>query len=323
MKITVGVSTYGMVDRVNSFMMSFWNSFEESQHEVSCVCVDDGTSNLAKVRERERECKKMKFTFIPHGENRGIPAAWNTIINYAAEQKSEVVIIFNDDIYFIRPGWISQMAYFFEKNDNVGTVGFPLVNEKGFNDRDSRWLVNPGVCGAAVGCAFGARPEDLLSIENPDGSRGYWEDLISFHEEVHMGFKLAEKKKFSFMLPWPPVRHWGGQTFQTNANLTWRQTSPYLPMDTFLSYSRSSAFYIDQCEEQYSKGFADRMMYSRAMFCKYWGILDKPRQMQIDGEMVDIWNEPQKYVHSLVVPKQINQKVGWINKSGKVEEAIL
>lgn len=324
MNITVGVSTYGPLDRVNKFMLSFWNSFEESAHVVSTVCVDDGTPNPGKVRERERDCKRLKFDFIAHEKNRGIPAAWNTIVKYAIEKNSDMVMIFNDDIYFIHPGWISRMAFFFENNQNLGTVGYPIVNEPGFNDNDSRWGTTPGLCGAAVGCSFAASPQVIYSIENPDKSKGYWEDLVSFHEETTMGFRMAQMGYLSWMLPWPPVRHDGGRTFHSSPELTWRDPSEYMPMEQYLDYARSSPFYIPQYEDMYAKGRVDRMMYSRAMFCKYWGILDLPRKMDIGDEKdVDIWNEPQKYVHQLVVPRTAGREIMWLNKEGKQEKAML
>lgn len=322
-KVVVGVSTYGMVDQVEGFIRSFWNSSEEVGVEILPVCVDDGTPNRARVREREAFCRRNHFEFIAHSTNRGISAAWNSIIGYAKDQGAEVAIIFNDDIRMLGPGWLTRMLYFFDNNQDLGTIGFPLVHEMGFSDTDPRWDVAPGVVGAAVGCSFAVRVEDAFSIDNPDGSIGLWDDLLSFHEEVHLGFRLAQKGKTSFMLPWPPVWHKGGQTFAANPELTFRAPSPFLPIEEFLRYARSSAFYLKEYEPYYEKGRVDRMMYSRAMFCKYWGILNMDRKMVIDDIERDIWNEPQIYVHQLVVPKRLDKEIVWINKSGKRETTIV
>lgn len=320
MKIAVGVSTYGVLERVNKFIRSYWNTLEESTHTILPVCVDDGTPDPSAVRERAEFCKKWKFEFLPHRVNRGIPAAWNTILQFAKSNACDLAIIFNDDVYFLRPGWISHMAFFFQQNNPIGAVGYPLVNEKGFDDSDTRWDGGPGLCGAPVGCSFAVAPNLMLSIENPDGSLGYWEDLISFHEETHAGFRLAQAGAPSFMLPWPPVRHEGGQTFHTNPTLALRAESEYLPMAEFLDYARSSAFYLPEYEAFYARGQVDRMMYSRAMFCKYWGILNLPRIAEVDGQEVDIWNEPQRYVHQLVVPTKLHQEIQHIDKFGKIQK---
>lgn len=323
MKVVVGVSTYGMIDQVQGFIRSFLNSQEETGREILTVCVDDGTPNRVKVRERRDYCHRNGFQFIAHDRNRGIPAAWNSILNYAKDQDAYLTFIFNDDIRMMAPGWLTRMIYFFDNNEGIGTVGFPLVHTPGFDDNDARWGVAPGIVGAAVGCSFAVKTDVALSIENPDGSKGYWDDLISFHEEVHAGFRLAQMGYPSFMLPWPPVHHKGGQTFGGNPELTFRDPSPYLSIEEFLNYSRSSAFYLKEYEPYYEKGKVDRMMYSRAMFCKYWGILDMDRKMEIDGIERDIWNEPQIYVHQLVVPKRLEKEIVWINKAGKQEKTIV
>jgi hypothetical protein len=59
------------------------------------------------------------------------------------------------------------------------------------------------------------------------------------------------------------------------------------------------------------------------MFCKYWGILDMDRKMVIDEIERDIWNEPQIYVHQLVVPKRLEKEIIWINKAGKQERTVV
>ena len=291
------------------------------------VCVDDGTKSIDILRARVAKAQQYGFKCIQHGQNRGIPAAWNTIVNHAAENKSEVVVIFNDDIRLLSPGWLTRLVTVFENNQRIATVGLPLCNEPNFDDSQSEkmWGKTPGLVGCAVGCAFAGQPETLLLVENPDGTRGYWEDLVSFHEELQVGFKLAEKGYGSYMLPWPPVYHMGGATFGASPELTWRNPSDYLPMGEFLRYARSSRWYVKQYEDIYEQGRCDRMMYSRAMFCKYWGILGMDRQWidPLNGDIVDIHDEPQRYVHRQVVDQLQGREIAWLNKIGVVEKAIV
>ena len=322
-KIIIGVSTYGLLPRAEGFIKNFWSNIENPKDiEIVPVCVDDGTPNTKIVREREKFCKDWNFNFIHHEKNLGIPAAWNTLASF--DKEANLAIISNDDIRFLAPGWLSRFVHFFERNENIGTVGLPLVNEMGFNDDEERWLGVPGRCGCATGCFFAVRPKDAFSIENPDGSRGWWADLIAFHEELQMGFKLSEQGKLSVMLPWMPVYHQGGATFAASPELTWREPSPYVPMDVFLNYVRSLPWYVPQFEEQYEKGQVDRMAFSRSMFAFYWGILDRERMQELPGQgLVDCWAEPQKWVHHKVVDPIPLREVVYLDKEGKEQKATI
>lgn len=322
-KIVIGASTYGSIPRINSWIKSLWSNMEEIPGiDVSILVCDDGTPDSSVVRQRAQFCRSWNVQFLHNEKNLGIPATWNRICS--AVPDADLVFVSNDDIRFLMPGWLTRLIYFFTRNDNVGMVGLPLVSDMGFKDDDPRWWGTPGRVGAAVGCAFAVRPKDIFAIENPDGSKGFWFTLVSFHEEIHMGFKLAEAGRLSYMLPFPPAFHHGGATFGSSPELTWREPSDYLSKDEFLNYARSSQWYIKEFEEQYSKNIVDRMMYSRAMFAKYWGILDLPRKITLPGwgEEVDVWDEPQKYVHEKVVEKWPGRTIKWLTRDGEEKEFV-
>ena len=316
-KIVIGVTTYGNLDRELGFLRSYWNNRGDSPHEIQLVCVDDGTPNPARVRERGVAVRRLNCDFISNGNNRGIPGSWNVILNYAKDKGAALCGIFNDDIRFVVPGFLERVVYFYEKNENVGAVGLPLINESGFTDSDPRWDCNPGLCGAAVGCSFFVRPEIALSVVNPDGSKGFFEALLSFHEETFCGFKMHELGFQSWMIPWPPAHHAGGQTFQANHELVWRDPVPGLPVEGFLNYVRSCQWYIPQYEEAYAQNKFDRMSYSRYLFCLYYGVLDSERYQEIDGQRVDCYEEPQRLVHSRVVKKKLDRLVFWMDRAGQ------
>ena len=320
MKIIIGASTYGSLPRVHGFVRSFYGNLETTKHELITVVVDDGTPDMNAVREREQFCQQRGFRFLRNEKNLGISATWNRIAS--CEPDADLALIFNDDTRFLAPGWLTRLVHFFENNDDVGTVGLPLVSDMGFKDDEPRWRGVPGRVGAAVGCAFAVQPKKLFTIKNSDDSLGFWDDLISFHEEIHLGFRMAEKGWISYMLPWSPLYHQGGATFQASPELVWREPSSYLSMDEFLTYARSLPWYVADYEKQYAEGTVDRMMFSRGMFCKYWGILDRERMQNIPNypELVDCWAEPQKFVHWKAVNPWPPRIVKYLDKDGKEQQ---
>lgn len=323
MKIVVGVSTYGDIPRANGLFNSFKQFPPSAKHEISYLLVDDGTPNQASVRLREKFCRENGIDFIAHQKNQGISGAWNTILRYAADKQVDFCVISNDDIRSLVSNSLDYMAYFFEKNENIASVGLALVNDpEVFDESLERWNGNPGRCGAAVGCYFGIKPELALSVTNMDGSEGFWLDTRSFHEETHMGFSLAQRGYLSYMLPYPVMRHQGGATFQANPQLVWREPSPYLPLPEFLHWARQSRWFVPQYEQIYAKNQYDRMTASRILFCKAWGILDEVaagrRYQDIKDEKgVDILDEPSKFVHVRTVDIHPPRQIFWLGKDGQ------
>ncbi len=312
--VTVAASTYGTLPRVNGWIQSIWNNLEPDITPKVLV-VDDGTPDIGAVKKRAAYCQKFNVQFLYNEKNLGIPATWNRIFR---EAQTDLVVCFNDDIRLLTPGWLSRLIYVFEQNEKIGGVGLPLVNEKGFPYDDPCWDGDVGRVGAAVGAAFAMRPDVLFQVENPDRSLGFWDDLLSFHEEVHCGFRLAELGYCSLMLPWPPCHHMGGATFQASPELVWRDPSPYLPMKEFLAYVRVLPWYIPQYEEAYSQNKVDRMSYSRAQFCKYWGILKGERMQDVPRQgIVDCFSEPQRKIHEQVVTPLPRREIKWLDRAGK------
>ena len=322
--VTIAASTYGVIPRISGWIQSVWNNLEGNDYfinnkiQMQVLVVDDGTPNEAATRLRAQYCQKFNVRYLLNEKNLGIPATWNRIFR---ESGTDLVVCFNDDIRMLAPGWLSRLIYVFEHNDHIGGVGLPLVNETGFNWNDPRWDVSPSKVGAAIGCSFALMPSVLFQVQNPDESFGFFSRLRSFHEETTAGFKLAELGYDSFMLPWPPCHHMGGATFQANPELVWMEPDPYVPMDEFLKYVRSLPWYIPEYEEYYSKGKVDRMSFSRAMMAKIWGILDMDPMQEIPGEgMVNIWAEPQRWIHYKVVTPRPKRPFRWLDREGKERE---
>jgi len=323
-QVVVAASTYGSLPRVNAFIQSVYNS-SEPNIPYGMLVVDDGTPDQNAVLQRVDYCRKLNVVFSRNSENLGIPGTWNRIFSIAQQEMgADLVVCFNDDIRLLAPGWLSRLIFFFEQNENVGGVGLPLVNEGGFRDNDTRWNAGAGRVGAAIGCAFAMQPDTLFRVVNPDQSRGFWTGLRAFHEEVHAGFKLAQLGYDSFMMPWPPCHHIGGATFRSNEELIWMQFPDGYDMGEFLRYAQGLPWYVSEYEEKYNQGIVDRMMCSRFMFAKEWGLLGGERMRTLsDGQEVDAWAEPQRIVHDMVVTPKPQREIVWLDRAGQVKKGVL
>lgn len=306
--IGIGISTYNDSAMTHNLINSIKvNTPGECDKDYKLVVVDDGTKNASITDGLENViCRGNSVIYFRNSENRGIPATWNKIVQIC---NTDIVIIFNNDILVINPNWLKCIEYFLTQNDKIGTVGFPLIQAGQPYDERS-WGEKPGRVGAAVGCCFGFKKDVWQQVKNPDGSTGFWEDLISFHEETHFGFKLSEMGYYNYMLNFPPMIHAGGQTFQRNPELIERPIdwSRY-NKDEYVNIIMKSPIYPESWKRnnkiawRNSQGIemVDRMAFSRYMFAKYWSVLDS-------------YNAPQIPVHRKVVDPMPGKNVKWLDK---------
>ena len=330
LKFTIGITTYGPIPRAESLIRSLKQHMDKEYGGTPTIILCDNGTQPNLLGPRKLFCEREGITLILHGQNRGIPASWNTIRKHVSAD-IEVLLILSDGVRFLMPGWLTALSYFLEQNHEVGGIGLPLLHRNidngRFDPHESRWDAPAGRVGCAVGCCFAFRPQLADLIVNPDGTTGFWEGLFSFHEEVTFGFRLAEIGYTSYMIPWPPVSYLGGMAFAAHSELTWCDLSPYLTMAEFLEYARSSAWYIPAYEENYAQGKVDCMMMSRAMFCKYWGNMDAAkkggRMRVIKGQEVDILDMPQIFVHECIVTPIPSSRIKWLNQHGQECEDML
>ena len=322
-KVLIGITTYGPIPRAQRLVRTVLDTIDQDI-PYSIAIADDSKGGNFDNKDRRDFCKRHGIALLENDIIGGIPAAWNRLVAHGKQQGAEIIVILSDGVRFLEPGWLSRMAYFLENNEQIGTVGTPTVGEPTFNLNDPRWDGKIGRTGCAVGCSFAFKTEVHSLIKNEDGTVGFYEDLISFHEEIDFGFSLATQGYLSAMLPWPPSYYRGGMAFAAHDELIWRTPSPYLPMETFLKYARMDKNYVKQFEEHYANGRADKMSYSRVIFSKKWGVLNEVdagrRYQNIKGEVVDILSEPQKYVHPTTVDIWPLRRVKYLNRNGKEEE---
>jgi len=138
--------------------------------------------------------------------------------------------------------------------------------------------------------------------------------LVSFYEELDIGFELAKRGYGCYMLPTPAVEHWGSQTFANNTELSVRPIIDYLPKDEYINILSEGhdklSLSLDNHIEQAARGMAYRMDYSRVMFAKKWECEDK-------------LNIPQVEVHAKYVDSLPKTKIRWIDKNNQEQEALI
>jgi GT2 family glycosyltransferase len=216
-RILVGAPTYNTEGRLAALLGSFQRVTSPAWKE-QCLLVglDDGSPLQGARDEAAMACLDNGAEFIQHAENRGIPAAWNSLTRFA---ETELVVLFNDDIELTDPNWLQAAVFFLENNPIAGAVGWPTINQdpvtKEVYYRQDEDAVEPGACGAPVGCCFAFRRKDFDEIG------GFWEELISFYEEIDFGFEMWALGRRNYMLPWPALAHWHSQTFARNPELAY------------------------------------------------------------------------------------------------------
>ncbi len=315
--IGIGVSTYNDFANVNKLINSIKMSTLGSYR---LVVVDDGTRDENTVKALKRVCEGHGVEFSRNSENRGIPYTWNRLTELCAPNPEDIVVLFNNDILVTDKNWLHCIEYFLTENDKIGTVGFPLIFPQDYERtmRERTWGDKPGHVGAAVGCCFGFIKKAWEQVKNPDGSTGFWEDLVSFHEETQFGFRLSELGYYNYMLPWPPMIHYGGMTFDKNREL-WERPVDWHKWDRlnkqeYVDAIKKSKVYPEEWKKDkivWNKDgieFVDRMAFSRYMFAKYWGVLDT-------------YDEPQVEVHKRIVTPMPRRRIKWLDMELKEEEA--
>lgn len=308
MSIGIGISTYNDFEMTGRLIESIKRL---TQGEYKLVVIDDGTKNNEIINTLRSICNSNNAELRTNTQNRGIPYTWNRIVEAL---NTDIVVIFNNDIIVTDPSWLKHIEYFLTNNNMIGGVGFPLIQAGPGQDNydEKAWGDRPGHVGSAVGCSFGFKKEAWEKVKNPDGSTGFWEDLISFHEETSFGFKLAELGYYSYMMNWPPMIHAGGQTFSKNLELIERPVDwSKWNKDEYIQTIQKSTVYPNSWKNDHiiwknrdGVDVVDRMAFSRYMFAKEWNVLDA-------------YDAPQIPIHRKVIDGMPQRKVKWLDKELK------
>lgn len=313
--IGIGISTYNDFANTNALINSIKR---HTQGNYRIVVIDDGTRDERTVSALKRICENHNVQFSRNTVNRGIPYTWNRLTELCAVSPEDIAILFNNDILVTDSNWLRYIEYFLTNNDRIGTAGFPLIypQDEIRTEQERSWGEKPGHVGASVGCCFGFKKNVWQQVENPDGSTGFWEDLVSFHEETNFGFKLSGLGYYNYQLPFPPMVHYGGQTFSRNRELTdrpvdWQKWNKQEYIETInKSKVYPEEWKKDKIAWKNEKGedIVDRMAFSRYMFAKHWNVLPA-------------YDAPQVPVHERVVTPMLKRRVKWLDQELKEQEA--
>jgi GT2 family glycosyltransferase len=244
-KVTIGIPVYNNANNVKNLVFALRSTAESLDNKAEIVILDDGSPNGAVAEDVRNFCERNGLAFIRRTANCGVPAAFNEITRRSS---GEVVILLNDDIRPTEAGWFESIVQAFELNPAVGIVYWcqkQVDSSSGMPIRytsDSKYLVESGIrhpllrsnfCGAF----FAFRKCMWRGIRQPDGSVGFWEDLLAYGEEIDFSSECHQQGRHILQLPivW---EHLQSQTFASHPAQRIRRTlSPYLDDQEFARIS--------------------------------------------------------------------------------------
>lgn len=281
-RIGIGAPTYNSIQRIERLLTSLF-FYKDNNYEYKIVILDDGTPNLDMRNQLKQLLLYFKVDFIQHDINYGIPRSWNDLTRYF---DTDISILFNDDICICNNDWLKCTIYALENNEKVAAVGYPLIQIDPMTGLPNANYdlpnldTKPGRVGAVVGCCFAFKRKIF------DKVGGFDENIKSFYEETDYGFRVAEQGYYSVMLPFPPIEHWGSQTFANNFELN--ITTPNDAICPMNEYRAIMSKKYDMSRIEPLPGKVYRMDYSRVYFAKKWNCKD-------------LWDKPQCEVHERLV----------------------
>jgi len=307
-KIVIGAPTYNSIERLQSLLTSIEYYTDYNKENYKIVILDDGTPDLNKRKELAELALRFKVGFIQHEKNEGIPKSWNDLTRF---HDAELVILLNDDIQIVNANWLRSFVYFMDNNPKVGSLGFAIIHIDSNTKLPDKQFTPPSEegppnrVGSPNGCSFGFRKELWEKIVNPDKSIGFYEDLISFYEELNFNFEIAKMGFQAFQLVTPLLEHHGSLTFNLNQNLAIRTMGTYVSNEEYLARMKEnkSLWISYEVHEQLAlkENKCFRMDYARMMFAKRWGCKD--------------WiNNPQSEVHHTLVDILPKIKIKYLDK---------
>lgn len=308
-KISIGVPTYNDYARLSNVLASIF-LFTPTKFDFKVIALDDGSPNQDTVNELQSVCDSYGVPLIKHTKNLGIPASWNDLT--AHYDDCDIQVLFNDDIVINDKNWLETVVYFFDNNENIGSIGWNLIqiDPKTGKPKEGYSLPNfdvpPGRVGSPVGCSFAFMRNNWKNVKYADGSFGFPQNYIrSFYEETWFNFEQWRNGLRSFHVPYPAMEHWGSQTFGNNAELSVTHFIDFLPKEEYINilkqHPEKLSLSIMHHENAASKNLVYRMDYARAIFAKYWGASDywSIPQVQVHDEILKINDFPKKKIKFL------------------------
>jgi GT2 family glycosyltransferase len=291
-KIAIGSSAYNNSNNIKNLVCSILAVTDFPREEYAIVACDDGSENQTMVNELEQFLSTLSVPLIRNEVNRGVPYSWNQLTKY---YNCEYMIILNDDTRVIDKNWLKYITYFLDKNPKAGIVDWRenIISESGeiIKCTTSNHGKNPRVKLKPSGPFFAFRKNVWQQIKQPDGSIGFWEDLLAYREEKDIAAEFYQRGFYVFQLPFY-MEHFKSKTFQRNPESRLRkQFSPFLPeheyFGEYLRYAQLEKLNSSQDNNIKKKlnefllsfkkmggsqktSFPQKIEYSRALFAKKW-----------------------------------------------------
>ncbi|MBD1849821.1 glycosyltransferase family 2 protein [Cyanobacteria bacterium FACHB-502] len=242
LKASICVAIYNNVNNLKNLFYSIDSSYPQHHQDTEFIVYNDGSTVKGIHEELENFCNSKKIRYIYSTENKGVAYAWNRLTEAA---NSEIIILLNDDLRVYTENWLDHITYTFENNDRIGIVYWcqrQIDSHTGvFTEytKDSSILLSrnnpyPYLRHNFCGAFFSFRKSVWSQIIQPDGSIGFWEDLLSYGEEIDLSSEFLNRGYLILQLPTITFEHLRSQTFTANSEKTLRKNlSRYLPLEKF------------------------------------------------------------------------------------------
>ena len=231
-RATIGVPIYNNANNIKSLLFALKATVESLDKHAELIVYDDGSEDPGIAPEVEEFCTLHGVDFVRGEVNRGVPAAWNQITRRASGQ---VVLILNDDVRPIGHGWFDDVLSVFDLNSTLGIAYWCQKRVNGASGArcgltpNSKYFVqsqvrHPLLRSNFCGAFFAFRKSLWEDVRQPDGSIGFWEDLLAYSEEIDFSSECHFRGMHILQLPvlW---EHMQSQTFASNPT---QRIRPYL-----------------------------------------------------------------------------------------------
>jgi GT2 family glycosyltransferase len=219
----IGIPTYNGWHRVRWLLENLRQRTDQNGYPFAVYVVDDSGKEMHQSLVRDA-CREYGATFLYHPSNRGLPAAWNTLVR-ASDR--EMVVLLNDDVLMARD-WLSYLSYAVMNNPKIGSASLNcrfitledvpeilkgpdakvlplnvryengvLIRNERFKEMPQQQDEWPGRVMCPAGCAFGFRRETYELVG------GFDERYRCFYEETDFGVACAWRGKPTITLPVP------------------------------------------------------------------------------------------------------------------------
>ena len=239
-KVAIGVITYNGAERLDWLLKSIsMRTPMLATGDAKVILVDDGSPREPETRAvaQKWESQGLPLQYIPHGNNRGISAGWNTC---SRATDAPIVALINDDVIVADGGWLESLVHVLEHSPKVGVVGQswhaflrddvsqllsspdsergviardPVSKQQVPDRRQQHEDTNPGRVMCPTGQLFAFRRVDFDTVG------GFDERMQSFFEESSFGTEMASRGMIGCQIGWPFNWHLWSETFKTNPEL--------------------------------------------------------------------------------------------------------